>query len=66
MIAVTYPNKKALKAAIGQPLHYIETSMFKAELVPNKAVPFVGPSARERRFYGSVTVDSDFRIIKVV
>ena len=26
-----YPTKKALKAAIGQPLRYTETSMFGAE-----------------------------------
>ena len=30
-----YDTKKALKAAIGQPLRYTETSMFGAEYQPN-------------------------------
>lgn len=31
MIIFTYPSKKELKASIGQPLRYIETSMFGPE-----------------------------------
>jgi len=31
MIIFNYASKKELKAAIGSPLHYIETSMFGAE-----------------------------------
>jgi hypothetical protein len=31
MIIFNYPSKKELKAAIGQPLNYIETSMFGPE-----------------------------------
>lgn len=31
MMIVHYPTKKALKAAIGQPLKYTETSMFGNE-----------------------------------
>jgi hypothetical protein len=31
MIIFNYPSKKELKASIGQPLRYIETSMFGPE-----------------------------------
>lgn len=31
MIIFNYPSKKELKAAIGRPLNYIETSMFGPE-----------------------------------
>jgi hypothetical protein len=31
MIIFNYPSKKELKAAIGQPLRYTETSLFGAE-----------------------------------
>lgn len=30
-----YPSKKAMKANIGKPLEYIETSLFGEEYVPN-------------------------------
>ena len=33
MIIFTYPSKKVLKENIGNPLNYIETSMFGAEYV---------------------------------
>jgi hypothetical protein len=56
MIAVTYPNKKALKAALGQPLHYVETSMFGPEYKANGTLPFVGPNPTQRKYYGQVTL----------
>lgn len=34
MIVFNYPSKKELKTKIGQPLDYIETSMFGAEYKP--------------------------------
>lgn len=33
-LVVNYPSKKELKAAVGEPLKYIETSMFGPEYVP--------------------------------
>ena len=35
MMIVNYPSKKELKASIGQPLDYTETSMFGAEFKTN-------------------------------
>ena len=35
MIVFNYPSKKVLKENIGQPLKYIETSMFGPEYRPN-------------------------------
>ena len=35
MMIVHYDSKKALKASIGAPLRYSETSMFGAEYTPN-------------------------------
>jgi len=35
MMLLNYSNKKALKAAVGEPLRYTETSMFGAEFRAN-------------------------------
>jgi hypothetical protein len=35
MMGAIYKTKKELKAAVGQPLHYEETSMFGEEYRPN-------------------------------
>lgn len=35
MLVFNYPSKKVLKEHVGQPLDYIETSMFGAEYLPN-------------------------------
>ena len=35
MLIFDYPSKKQLKASIGKPLNFIETSMFGAEYDPN-------------------------------
>lgn len=35
MIIFNYLSKKELKASIGQPLHYIETSFFGDEYISN-------------------------------
>ncbi len=34
MIVFNYPSKKELKANVGKPLRYIETSMFGEEYIP--------------------------------
>ena len=35
MLVFVYPSKKELKASIGKPLKYMETSMFGAEYLDN-------------------------------
>lgn len=48
-LVANYRTKKDLKAAIGQPLRYSETSMFGMEYKPNGIFAVVGPSAYERK-----------------
>ena len=54
MMGASYKTKKELKAEIGKPLRYIETSMFGAELTPNGSFCVVGPSPYERKWYATV------------
>jgi hypothetical protein len=67
MIIFNYPSKKALKACIGQPLNYIETSVFGPEYRPNAVLtganrPHITGIGRE--FYANVTLCNG--LIKVV
>ena len=64
MIGLDYKTKKELKANIGQPLSYIETSMFGAEYVSNGELTGVGPSPYNRKWYATVTIEDD-KIVKV-
>jgi hypothetical protein len=64
MMAACYPTKKALKAALGQPLRYIETSMFGEEYRENGTFTVVGPSPYKRVWFATVTM-ADGRITKV-
>lgn len=59
-----YKTKKELKAAVGQPLRYTETSMFGEEYKSNGSFPVVGPSAYERKWFATVTM-ADGKIVKV-
>jgi len=59
MMVARYKTKKDLKAAVGQPLRYTETSMFGAEYKPNGTFCVVGPSPYERRWYAEVTMEND-------
>ncbi len=59
MIVFNYPSKKVLKENIGQPLRYIETSMFGAEYVSNGSLtganrPHITGQGRE--FFAKVTM----------
>jgi len=57
MMGASYKTKKDLKAAIGQPLRYVETSMFGTEYQPNGTFCVVGPDAyRNRKWYAEVTM----------
>ena len=65
MMGARYKHKKDLKAAIGQPLRYTETSIFGAEYDPNmQGVAVVGPSPTERKWYAQVWL-TDGLITKV-
>lgn len=64
MMGASYQSKKSLKAAIGQPLDYVETSMFGPEYKPNGTFCVVGPSPYERKWYAEVTM-KDGLIAKV-
>tara|TARA_Y100000310_G_scaffold277229_1_gene294843 strand:+ start:307 stop:513 length:207 start_codon:yes stop_codon:yes gene_type:complete len=59
MIVFNYPSKKELKANIGQPLKYIETSMFGDEYVSDGTLtganrPHI--TGRGREFFANVTM----------
>jgi hypothetical protein len=56
MMGATYKTKKDLKAAIGQPLRYIETSFFGPEYKSDGTFCVVGPSPTERKWYAQVTM----------
>ena len=58
MMGAIYKTKKELKAAVGQPLHYEETSMFGEEYRPNGRFCVVGPSPRERKGFAQVTMEN--------
>lgn len=58
MMGAIYKTKKELKAAVGQPLHYEETSMFGEEYRPNGRFCVVGPSPRERKWFAEVTMEN--------
>ena len=59
MLIANYPSKKDCKAAIGQALRHIETSMFGAEYKPD-GVLFVAHrphiTGRGREWFGQITM----------
>lgn len=64
MMGAAYKTKKALKEATGEPLRYIETSMFGPEYRENGTFPVVGPSPYERKWFAQVTM-KEGKIFKV-
>lgn len=59
MIVFNYPSKKVLKENVGQPLQYIETSMFGDEYVSDGQLtganrPHI--TGRGREFFATVTM----------
>lgn len=56
MMGARYKTKKELKAAVGQPLRYEETSFFGPEYKENGSFAVVGPSPTERKWFASVTM----------
>lgn len=58
MMGASYKTKKELKGGIGQPLKYVETSMFGAEYTPDGTFCVVGPNPyNDRKWYASVTME---------
>ena len=60
LLAIGYESKKAMKAAIGQPLSYQETSMFGPEYKSNGVLtiahrPYI-TSGKGREFFANVTM----------
>ena len=56
MLVAPYQSKKALKAAVGQGLRHIETSIFGAEYKPTGTLTVVGPGAYDRKWFAKVTL----------
>ena len=56
MMGASYPTKKDLKAAIGKPLRYVETSAFGPEYQADGRFCVVGPSPYNRKWYAEVTM----------
>lgn len=59
MLVLDYPTKKALKESVGQPLSYMETSMFGAEYVSTGTLvgcnrPHI--TGHKREFFAEVTM----------
>ncbi len=68
MLCVHYESKKALKAAVGQPLRYTETSIFGPEYRPDGRLTVAGrphmSSVVKREFFAEITM-ADGRIASV-
>lgn len=58
MMGADYRTKRELKASVGQPLDYIETSWFGSQYKPDGIFPVVGPSPHVRKWYAEVTMEN--------
>ncbi len=58
MMGASYKSKKELKAAVGQPLRYEETSFFGPEYKADGKFCVVGPSPRERKWFATVVMQN--------
>lgn len=57
MMGANYKTKKALKESVGQPLNYIETSLFGTEYTDNGVFCVVGPDPyNNRKWYARITM----------
>ena len=64
LAAAGYKTKKDLKASVGKPLGFSETSMFGPEYKADGKFAVVGPSAYERKWFAEVTM-KEGKIAKV-
>lgn len=59
MMGASYSTKKELKANIGKPLRYVETSMFGQEYKESGSFCVVGPCPyTSRKWYAQVTMEN--------
>jgi len=58
MMGASYKTKKELKAHVGQPLRYEETSVFGPEYRENGKFCVVGPSPTQRKWFAEVTMSN--------
>lgn len=58
MMGADYKTKKDLKAAVGQPLRFIETSFFGPEYKTDGKFGVVGPSPYIRKWYATITMEN--------
>lgn len=59
MLGADYKTKKDLKANVGKPLHYIETSFYGVEFKENGKFPVVGPDPfKNRKWYATVEMEN--------
>jgi hypothetical protein len=58
MMGASYKTKKDLKAAVGQRLKYVETSMFGSEYRADGKFCVVGPSPQQRKWFAEVTMEN--------
>jgi hypothetical protein len=66
MMGASYPTKKALKAEIGRPLRYIETSMFGPEYRADGKLTVVGPDPYTKRTWFATVTMCEGIIVKVI
>jgi len=60
-----YKTKKELKAEIGKPLRYVETSAFGEEYKPTGSFCVVGPCAYTKRTWFATVTMKEGLIVKV-
>ena len=58
MMGALYPSKKDLKAHVGQPLRFEETSAFGPEYRETGKFCVVGPSPYNRKWYAEVVMEN--------
>jgi hypothetical protein len=56
-LGVEYPSKKVLKASIGKPLNYVETSLFGAQYKDDGKLVVVNSPYVKRNWFATVTME---------
>lgn len=56
MMGASYRTKAELKANVGKPLRYVETSIFGPEYKADGKFCVVGPSPYDRKWFAQVTM----------
>lgn len=61
----SFKSKKSLKEYIGNPVRFVETSMFGNEFKGAGSYTVVGPDPLQRKWFATVTVTDDATLVKV-